>query len=258
MLKVTFLGTAAVLPETDGDTVCHVVNETVVFDTGWNAALRLPRFGLDPLRITHLLFTHFHHDHYLGLPQFLFQRQLLAAKATDTPPLILGGPAEDLETVVGLARAFLQEARFPGVAGSVELLPLVPGDGFSIGDLSINVGRSGHPVPAHGYRVEDTTSGAILCVTGDTEYTDELVRFHQGADLLITEASFGPRAAPDNNPYGHMGAIDAARLAREAGVKRLALTHARQEQRVATLAAARTIFPETFWPADGEEIVLSA
>jgi ribonuclease BN (tRNA processing enzyme) len=53
-----------------------------------------------------------------------------------------------------------------------------------------------------------------------------------------------------------MGAPDAARLAREAGVGRLALVHCREDKQAAALAAARPLFPNVFWPADGETVEL--
>ena len=54
----------------------------------------------------------------------------------------------------------------------------------------------------------------------------------------------------------HSGAPDAARVALEAGVGRLALLHCVEERQAAALAAAQALFPNTFWPEDGETVTL--
>ena len=51
---------------------------------------------------------------------------------------------------------------------------------------------------------------------------------------------------------------EAARVALEAGVGRLALIHCVEQRQAAALEAARALFPNTFWPADGEEVLLGA
>lgn len=257
MLKLIFMGTASVIPETGGDSTTFLINDHILIDTGWTVALRLPVFGIDPLQITHLFFTHFHHDHYMGLPQLLFQRALLAAKQPGVPALVIGGPAADLERILHLTREFFQEGIYPGVLSDIELMPLNPGDTFSIGELSFTVGKAIHPVPAHGYRVEESATGKVLGITGDTLLTEEMPTFFKGVDLLIAESSFGARSAPEKNPYCHMGALDAAKLAEEAGAQRLALTHGKIENRVDSVRVAQEIFPKTFWPQDGETVVLS-
>jgi Tfp pilus assembly protein PilX len=54
----------------------------------------------------------------------------------------------------------------------------------------------------------------------------------------------------------HSGAPDAAQVAKEAGVGRLALVHCARSNQAAALQAAQQIFANTFWPADGETVVL--
>src|SRR5437879_3430827 len=77
---VTFLGTAAVLPGAGQDSACFLINGRVLFDTGWYAALKMQEYGCDPLAIEHLIFTHCHHDHYMGLPALLFFRAMMGRR----------------------------------------------------------------------------------------------------------------------------------------------------------------------------------
>ena len=67
-----------------------------------------------------------------------------------------------------------------------------------------------------------------------------------------------PGRTPSLRPGLHSRPGDAARIARMAAVKRLALIHASPAGRERKVKAARRIFPETFWPADGESVVVDA
>lgn len=254
---VMFLGTAAVVPEGGHDTASLLLNGRCLIDTGWNAAINMRRFGADPLDLDCLFLTHGHHDHYLGLPQLLFARSMRRHMRPTLAPLQIIGPAEDLEIIIERARQFLQTERFPDVVEAVELMPLRPGEARDVADFHVRTCASRHPVPGLCYHFTDTSTGATLAVTGDTAPDPALVDHVRGVQLLVTEASYGPNPAPAVNTSLHSGAPDAARLAQAAGVGRLALVHGAKEAQSAALAAARAIFPETFWPADGETVTLA-
>lgn len=254
--NVTFLGTDAVVPECGGDTASFVINRKYLIDTGWYAAIKMRCYGLEPLKLEYLFLTHCHHDHYIGLPQLLFYFTMQARVHPNRPPLKIIGPAEDLERVVQLAQQFLQMQRFPPVHYAPERIPLHPGDAYEDAQFSLTTCASVHPVPALCYRFTDKRTGKVIAFTGDTAYNPGIVRHVQGADLLIHEASYGPSPAPENNASLHSGAPEAARVAIEAGVRRLALIHCPQEQKNAALAAARSLFPSSFWPADGENVII--
>lgn len=255
--EVTFLGTDAVVPECGGDTASFVINRKYLVDTGWYAAIKMRCYGLNPMDIEYLFLTHCHHDHYIGLPHLLFYFTMRAREKPDHAPLKIVGPAEDLERVVTLAQQFLQMDRFPPVHYAPELIPLQPGDSYEDPEFTLATCASVHPVPALCYRFTDKRTGKVLAFTGDTAYDAGVVAHVQGADLLVHEASYGPKPAPKNNSSLHSGAPDAARVANEAAVKRLALVHCPQNQKEAALQVATSLFPNTFWPADGETVVLS-
>lgn len=256
--RITFLGTSSVVPGAGHDTASFLIDRRCLVDTGWYAMIKMRSYGFDPLDLEYLILTHCHHDHYIGLPQVLFYLQMKRKERPGRPSLKIIGPAEDLEKVVTLAHRFLQAERFPDVLCPVELLPLRPGDTVEAPDFRLTTCASLHPVPGLCYRYEDAGTGAVFAFTGDTAYHPEIVEHVRGVPLLIHEASFGPEPAPENNRSLHSGAPDAARVAVEAGVGRLALVHCVEERQAAALEAARALFPNTFWPADGEEVLLRA
>lgn len=254
---VTFLGTDAVVPEGGGDTASFVINGKILVDTGWYAAIKMRCYGIDPMGIEVLILTHCHHDHYVGLPALIFYRAMRGRERPDAPPLKIIGPAGELETVVALADRFLQADRFPPVRSERTLIPLRPGETWRDSAFTLETCASVHPVPGLCYRFTDSQTGRVIAFTGDTAYDPSIPAALHDAGLLIHEASFGASAAPVNNSSLHSGAPEAARVAIESRAKRLALVHCPRPQQATALAAAQALFPDTFWPEDGEVVTIA-
>lgn len=255
-MKLTFLGTSTVVPGAGHETACALVNGTHLIDTGWNSAIRMKSYGYDPMLLDTVLLTHCHHDHYIGLPQLFFYLTMRASARPDRPPLKVLGPEEDVRRVVDLSLALLQPDRFPAVAYRPEVIPLAPGDTYADATVQVTASRTLHPVPSLCYRFTDALTGATLAYTGDTAYHAPLVEHVSDVDLLVTEASYGGAAAPAENGSLHSGAPEAARLAKAAGARRLALVHCPEHNQDEAVAAARLEFPNTFVPGDGETVEL--
>jgi ribonuclease Z len=252
--RVTFLGTADVLPGAGEDTACFIVNRRILFDTGWNSALKMLSHGCDPLSVEWLIFTHCHHDHYLGLPGLQFYRAMRGSRGT-VAPMKIAGPPEDLEAVVRLSREFLQADRFPSVWVEPHLCPLPPGETLETDGFRLETCRSRHGVEGICGRFTDLSSGRVVAFSGDTGPNPALVELAWRADLLIHEGSLSPET-PDDGAVVHSRATDAARLAREAEVARLRLVHVGAAHRQRSLEVARAIFPATELAAEGEELAL--
>lgn len=254
--ELTFVGTASCTPAAGNETACVLINGHLLVDCGWCAALSMLRTGHAATDLSHVLLTHCHHDHYMGLASVLFYRRMQKAKLADERELVVGGPADDIERVVELARDYLQVDRFSAVQTTPEVMPITPGESFSLAEFEVQTASTRHPVQSMAYRLRDTRSGVEIGISGDTAYLPELAEFFSGCDMLVMEASAGTSDPDAESTSGHSGARQSATTARDADVKRLALVHYGEAQRDDVAAAARGIFPETVLPRQDETWVL--
>jgi ribonuclease Z len=89
-------------------------------------------------------------------------------------------------------------------------------------------------------------SGRKVVYSGDTQPCEAIVRFAKGADLLIYEATHEDKLAEESNKCGHSTPSQGALIAKEAGVKKLILTHigGRYNDLNGFLKEAYRIFPQ--------------
>jgi len=71
-MKITVLGDSTCTPDVGHEAACMLINGKHLFDAGWCAVLKMRQLGFDPMTLDSLILSHFHQDHYLGLPQLLF------------------------------------------------------------------------------------------------------------------------------------------------------------------------------------------
>lgn len=228
-MELLFLGTTPCIHDRDDDAPAFLINKEVLVDCGWNAIDTLVSLGEKPENLRALLFTHMHHDHYLGLPALLFY--IVQTGIFPLSSFVIAGPEEDLERVVGYAMTFLQiDTFYPGTKGP-KLVPLKPGDTFDTETLSVRVGESRHPVPALAYRFTDKNDGAVLGIAGDTVVHPGSEPFFSGkafaaegdpvpCDVLVHDSAYGWYNAepPALRRYGHSTVPEAAELAEACGI----------------------------------------
>lgn len=250
---ITFLGTASVTPAAGGDTASFLIDRNILVDTGWYAPLKMLQYGFSPLEVDTVIFTHCHHDHYMGLPQLLFYRRMKRHEGA----LRIIGPEEDLARTVDLAHHFLQTDRYPQCRDTVELVPLAPGASLSTPEFTLDTIQTVHAVQGLCYRYTDANSRSSFGFTGDTAFHPPIARHLEGCDLILHEASHADKTVENAAATGHASAAEAARIAADAGATRLGLMHVRREDGPAALTAARRILPGAFWPMDGESVAVN-
>jgi ribonuclease Z len=227
----------------------------VLVDVGPGAWETLDLAGVPTGALSAVLLTHFHSDHIGDLGEAITQ-SWIAGRAQ---PLPIYGPPGTARVVEGFDEAYAQDAdartlhhgeqympraAAPAVAHEIALGDAPDADApvFERDGLRVTMFRVHHdPVrPAVGYRFD--YKGRAVVVSGDTAKTDSIVEHAKGADVLIHEAlnrdMMGrvaevatrvgqPRLgkmAHDTLNY-HTTPVEAAELARDAGVHTLVLTH---------------------------------
>lgn len=174
-----------------------------------------------PLRsLAGVFVSHLHADHAGDLIALALDARYSGRK------LPLYGP-EGLRTL--LYRWFsLFHATPDAYVEAFAIRELAPWESFDVGELRCQAMPVEHNVPCFGVRVEPRAGGPRMFFTGDTKESALAVEAAQGADLLLAEATFQdllPDRKPEASRAHHMTAREAGRLARDAGAKRLLLTH---------------------------------
>ncbi len=252
-IEVVLLGTGAPLPNPDRCGAGNVIiagESRVLVDCGWGSARRLFAGGILPATIDVACFTHMHSDHITDMADFIIMRWTGGAKR----PLTVYGPEGTRETMDGFMAALAHDIRYrkahhgallsdDGIRTIVHEVEATPGPApvATVGELTIESFEVDHypVVPALGLRFRRGATSVVL--SGDTKRCDSLVRASSGADLLVCEAmnigmmrgaierlrAVNPTTAgllQDATEY-HTHTEDVAAMARDAGVKRLVLSH---------------------------------
>jgi len=124
-----------------------------------------------------------------------------------------------------------------GVPHGTERKRLVAGQAITLAD-----GRVVQPDDVLGPSIP----GTMLAHVGDSGRTSNLLEHVRGADALVIEATYLEAEADLARSYDHLTAAQAARLARDAEVGQLILTHiSRRYGNKQVLAEAQAIFPNT-------------
>lgn len=289
-LSVFFVGTAGSIPTARRGLPSLLVRrggDRSLFDCGEGTQRQLvSSVGLTEL--TDVFLTHFHADHWLGLPGLLKTFDL---RARERPLAVYGPPG--LRDLLTTALRAAGRVRF-----KLQLVELEPGDvlerdgcniaavpvrhrGPALGYVMYEDERPGHFDPAQaarlglvpgpefgrlqrgetvrGVRPEQVMGpprpGRKVVISGDTAPCETLRIAAHRADLLIHEATFAQDERDRAAETLHSTAAQAAALAREAEVTMLALTHFSTRYPVSLLRdEARAIFKRTVLPRDFDTI----
>jgi ribonuclease Z len=291
-LDAVFLGTSGSMPTAQRAPTAILVRrggERLLFDCAEGTQRQLLRSHVGLVELKEVFLTHYHADHYLGLPGML---KTFALRGREEP-ITIYGPA-------GLRRLFVAlKVIFGQLTYPYYLEELRPGAVLDRGDYNLVTFPVAHGLHSVGYAlVENTRPGRFdvdraaelnvpegpergalqdgtpvtladgttvtpemvlgparpgrkLVLAGDTGPAPSVLEAARGADVLVHEATFCHEEEERARETAHSTALDAAALARDADVKMLALTHLSPRYLGGQVAhEARTIFAETVVPKD--------
>ncbi len=169
------------------NTCFHVTGDRVNFliDCGATSLPALKRLGIGRDEIDLILITHFHGDHFGGLPFLLLDAQFTRRSR----PLVIAGP-QGIETrLAQVMEALFEHSSKTRQKFELSVVALKPEEKFSFGAVDVTPfsvvhGESGGPFLA--YRVE--AEGRVIAYSADTEWTETLIPLGRDADLFIAEA----------------------------------------------------------------------
>lgn len=199
-IRVTLLGTGTPSPRLDRfgpSTLIEAGDRRFLFDCGRGAAQRLFQLNVPFSAVDRLFLTHLHSDHVVGLPDlwltgWVFDR---------TTPLRVWGPGGTKNLMHHLELAFEADIhirrdldeRFPSEGIETVVTEFQEGVVYDEDGVTITAFNVDHrPVePAFGFRIDH--QGRSVVISGDTTYAPNLIKYAQGADLLVHEV-----CAPDS------------------------------------------------------------
>ncbi len=219
-MEITVVGSGTVVPRLDRRQSCVVVEgggETVVFDLGSGAVRGMLRAGLDPFAVDRIFFTHFHPDHTTDVVPLLFSMNYGAAEQRERP-LHVTGPEPFRRFWASVTDAW-GEWMMGEYETKISELPHECTAPLDLPGFRLSWAPAEHRPESIAYRLE--AAGGAFVYTGDTEYAPSVVELARGAHTLLVECAF-----PDDSPVpGHLTPGGVARIAAEAGVGRVVLTH---------------------------------
>lgn len=215
-VQLTFLGCGDAFGSGGRLNTCFFVNAPstrFLIDCGATSLVALHRQGLTTDEIDTILITHFHGDHYGGLP-FVF---LEAAKVRQRRrPLTVVTPRGGEQRTRDL-----MEQLYPGTSGAMEEIDVrfVDYEAYQEVDLE-SLQLTAYPVIhadaalPHGLRI--TVDGRVIGFSGDTVWTDELRSIADGAHLMVCECNFFESKVPGHLDYltlqQHLDELDTDRI----------------------------------------------
>ena len=193
-IKITLLGTGCPPPVIDRfgpSTLVEAGGKRFVVDAGRGAAQRLRQVKLPWASVEGVLLTHLHSDHVVGFPDLWLTGWLTGAR---TAPLHVWGPPGTKKMMSHLQQAYdfdiqVRISDDKSSRSGVELVTeeIKEGVVYDESGVKITAFEVDHsPVkPAFGYRFDH--AGRSVALSGDTKFSENLIRHAKGVDVLIHE-----------------------------------------------------------------------
>ena len=266
-LNIIFLGTGGSWPTVKRNVTAIAIkrgSEILLFDCGEGTQRQFQKSNLSYMQISKIFISHFHGDHFLGIPGLIQTMQLNDREK----PIHIYGPKGIKKLLNQLLSLGYFRPKYEIVAHELN-----EGDSLDFEGYAINVMQVKHGIPALAFSLEEKNrpgkfdkpkalklgvpegplfsklqkgqtvtlkdgrtikpgmvlgpprKGRKIVVSGDTIALDKMVDFAKNADVLIHEATFESELKDIAGEYGHTTAFQAAEIAKNADVKKLCLVH---------------------------------
>ncbi|HKB84781.1 MAG TPA: MBL fold metallo-hydrolase [Ignavibacteriaceae bacterium] len=213
-IKVTLLGTGTPQPIMDrfgASTIVQAGSETLLFDAGRGCLQRLHQIKVSYDTIDALFLTHLHSDHIVGLPDLWLTGWLTSKRSV---PLKVFGPTGTDNMIEYLQKAFdydikirIEDDKAPEEGSKLLSAEIQEGVVYEKNGVKVIAFLVDHypVVPAFGFRIE--YDGHSVVLSGDTRYSENLIKYARGTDLLIHEVIIAPdtlsKLDPKYNIFAH-------------------------------------------------------
>lgn len=212
-MKMTVLGCYGPYPAPGGACSGYLLEHDsypILLECG-NGVLSRLQYYFKPWELKAVVASHLHSDHVSDLLIMRYALDIAQNHGVTKESLDVFAPDEPAEE---RERIFFKDAyRLHTIEENSEL---------ELGPYRFSFLPVKHPLPTLAMKIE--CGGKTLVYSGDTEYMPGLVDFAEGADLFLCEANFQDEDI-EASRGNHLSATQAAELAKQAGVKRLVISH---------------------------------
>jgi len=296
-LEIRFLGTGSAIPTAKknhvGTLISHASNNILV-DCGEGIQRQFRIAKLNPCKLTHILISHWHADHTLGIPGLLETLHMSEYQKT----LHIYGPKETKRNITLFEKIYgrfkikyeIHEVSkgkvIDGKDFCIEALPMnhtKPTNAYSLTikdrlRLRKNVLKKlklpnspmlaklqeGKNITYKGGKIKAKSvtyleKGKKITIVMDTAPNNNAIKLAKNSDILISEASFIEEQRDKAIKYKHLTVKQAATIAKKAKVKKLILTHNSQRYEKSTkqiVQEAKKIFKNTILANDFDKIIV--
>ncbi len=225
-MKITILGSGTCVPSLVRKPSSLLVTKdglNILIDAGPGIMGQLIKTGMSIDEIDIILLSHFHLDHCADIAPFLFSSKY--PEFTRTKKLSLMGGTGLKELYERLNKAYNGAMEMPDTYFDIREFQENGQIDLGQNGMRLSYSKVDHKPESLAYRIDDTSSvmskSYSMVYSGDTQYSEELIRLSKNADILICES-----AVPDDHEVpGHCTPSRAGQIATNANVKKLVLTH---------------------------------
>jgi ribonuclease Z len=261
-MKVWTVGTSSAVPSRERGLAANCVSfggERILFDCGEGTQKTLMEEKIGLMKVSRVFISHWHADHFSGLLGLI---QTLEMEGREKPLYIYGPPRTEEFTERILDTGYFNRSYDIFVEDLVEGDEIV-GEGYRVKPFEVEHGinafgyvfeeektrkankekmdeygleaspkigklKQGESIEWKGEKIDpeeiiEEVSGRKIVYSGDTEKCSNLIENAEDADLLIQESTCLQEIIEDRE--GHTSALQAAEIAKEAGVEKLVLSH---------------------------------